>query len=54
MYEFLCRLNPQRDILTDVDCDLTRVIVRRLFNLAQILAQFCDSRFGAILEKARF
>ncbi len=54
MYEFLCRINPQRDIWMDVDCGVTRVIVRRLFNFAQNLEQFCDVRFGLILEKMRF
>jgi hypothetical protein len=38
----------------DVDCDVTRLIVRRLFNFAQDLAIFCDIRVGGILEKAQF
>jgi hypothetical protein len=54
MYEFLCRINPQRDICMDVDCDVTCLIVRRLFNFAQDSAIFCDIRFGAILEKEQF
>ncbi len=54
MYEFLCRMNPQGDIWMDIDCDVTRLIVRRLFNFAWDLAIFCYVRFGAILEKARF
>jgi hypothetical protein len=38
----------------DVDCDITRLIVRRLFNFEQDLAIFCDVKFGAILEKHDF
>ncbi len=54
MYEFLCRINPQRDIWTDVECDVTRLIVRRLFNFKEDSAIFCDVRFCTILEKVQF